>query len=372
MPSSANYWRALNRQLCNKEQPGGDEPIEGGQCPVKYNVDVTRQESNSFACALQTNTRRRTVFGPISDISLFKVPPIQATNQTWRIELTCYGQGTVPTASPVKVLVAEFLNVGTNCPDPKITDVQIARVDGLPDDCPGYVPGPPPPPGWNKPVVNNFTWITNNGDVINEGDLNLELGFAYINADFDIEIPVKIDVGGINFNANFNFDKGAFNIDFSRDITNNFGDRIVRRPDGDDRELPDSDDDAPDSDDDIEEDPDVIEDDESLDGDDEGESRIIAARVVVTSVNNKSIGELVQGRNPNIGIPNYGFVQFFIPTDGDEGGWTQDIAVKNKNMFIPCPWLDGATRVRGTPRPGVSWTIGVLRSKDSNKVTYPA
>lgn len=368
---SVNYWRALSRRVCNKEQPGEDPPIEGGQCPVQYNVTVTWTRSTGFSCTMAPQSVLRTVWGPITGLSIENLEPDEPVNPSWRIELTCFGNGPTPTAQPVKVLVSQFTNAGDSCPDPEIQDVSIARVDGLPDDCPGYIPPNPPPPGWNNIIINNFTWVNNEGDVINEGDLGLIFGFAYFNDSFDLDVPIKVDVGGINFNGTFNFDRGAFEFDFSRDIINNNGPPGLRPPDGPGGDAPPSLPGAPDSPDDIEPDPDVREDDDNEDGEDEGESRIVALRVVVTAVNNESIGTFIQRSNPDIAIPNYGYVQFFIPTGEGEGGWTADIPIKNANHFVPCPWPEGATNARGTARQGVSWTIQALRSKISTKITYP-
>lgn len=369
--SFVNLWKQLNRSACDRKDPPTDPPPEGGQCDnVRYNVTVTWDRSTGFSCTFQQNSITRTVWGQITDLTIERVPPIVSTNQTWRIDLVCRGAGTSPGAPGTKVLVSQFTNGGNSCRDPKIVDVQITRVDGL-TDCPGYLPPPPPAPGWNIINVNNFTWVDDSGDTVVE-DLKLTFGFAYINADLDIEMPVKVDVGGINFNGHFNFEKGAFEFDFG-DINFNFNrpdNPDVRQPDNDGRELPAPDPGTPDNPDDVEPDPDVIEDDEP-----EGEeivrtSTIAAIRVVVTDTGD-FVDELFQNKNPNIAIPNYGYVQFFIRTEVDAGGWTADIPVKNRNHYIECPSQFGALLVRGTPRPGVSWTIKAYRKITRDVVAFP-
>lgn len=371
LPSWANYWKALNRQLCNKDQPGGDDPWSGGGCDgVAYKITSVIQTYPSSACSpFLPSPRVNTLYGPIRAVYIAPDPtPISPTR--WSYYITARQ---TPTGPIVTDSYHAFSNPQLgNCPDPRLIDVDVVRLDGSPNqECDEQIlPPPPPPPGWNNIVINNFTWINNNGDVINEGDLNLEFGFAYLSADFDIEIPVKVDVGGINFNGTFNFDKGAFEIDFSRDVVNNININL-RRPDGDDRDLPDPLPDNPERPDDIEDDPDIIEDDEDDDAEEEGESRILAVRVVVSSVDNKSIGVFIQNKNPDIAIPNYGYIQFFIPTFDGEGAWSEDIPVKNANAFITCPWPDGATKVRGTPRAGVLWAIQALRANISTKIVFP-
>lgn len=368
--AAENYWRALGRKVCNKEDPGGPPPVEGGQCPgVRYKVEGAVKYKFNPACETTSPSFVGFVYGPISGL-FSRLRIISPGSEVFDAVAVAYETADAP--NPTEIVLGSFSRNNLECdPTSELVDVTISPPPGEVDDCPGYIPPPPPPPGWNQVIINNFTWINNAGDVVNEGDLNLEFGLAYINADLDLEMPVKIDVGGISFNGTFNFDRGAFEFDFSRDVVNNFGPPSPRPPDGADPNpgppLPNN----PDKPGDIEPDPDVDEGDDSGDGDDEGVDRIVAARVVVNSVNSESIGTFIQNRNPDIAIPNYGYIQFFIETEGGFGGWTADIPVKNANHFIPCPWPDGATNVRGTPRRGVLWGIQALRSSIPTKRIFP-
>lgn len=385
LPSATNFWRGLNRRVCDKDEPGGAPPGSGGQCPcVRYRVETNIERQTlqlpDNKCGVGTPVAgSRDVYGPVTSVFIRKT---NSSSTSWGIYAMCRGLttndpgGAGCRASIVERQLGTFSSSATGtdgpCPEPQLLSYRMIRIDGQPEqDCDREWNPPPPPRDWNKVVINNFTWITNNGDTINEGDANFEFGFAYIDLDADFKIPVKVDVGGISFNGNFNFDKGAFEFDFSRDIiNNNGGDVNIRNPDNDGRELPDSDPDAPDRIDDVEPDPDVIEDDEREDDDTVERSRIVAARVVVNQTGN-FVDELFQNRNPNIAIPNYGYIQFFIQTGETEGGWTADIPVKNKNHYIPCPVPEGALFVRGTPRNGVNWSIQAYRKRLEGKVTFP-
>lgn len=386
LPNQVPYWRALNRRLCDKPEPGGDPPPIGGQCPcVKYEIRATvRRYTLIFpdnVCGENTNAEiTREVWGEVENVYIQRVG---TTGNTWGVRAVCRGltvndpEGVGCKPSGVDRQLGTFNSsaLGTDgaCPEPELLNVEVVRSDGQPPEECDLLPLPPlpPPDGWNNVIINNFTWIDNSGNTVIE-NLGLTFGFAYFNDSFDLDIPVKVDIGGINFNGTFNFDRGAFNFDFSRNFAGDGGDLIIRLPGSGDITLPSPVDGSPDRGEEIEPDPNVDEDDDSGEDEEGGVSRIVAARVVVTAVNNKAIGTFFQQRNPDIAIPNYGYISFFIPTSGSEGGWTHDIPIKNANNFIPCPWEDGATAVRGTARDGVSWSIQALRKTVSTKVIYPA
>lgn len=75
------------------------------------------------------------------------------------------------------------------------------------------------------------------------------------------------------------------------------------------------------------------------------------------------VGTLFQGDNPDIAVPNYGYVNFLCRAGGFQGGWTPDQPVKNGRCFIPCPWDGGAYAVEGTPQPGVEWVLTPVYAK---------
>lgn len=384
--ANADYWRRLNKGLCDRNEPPGNPPPKGGGCAcVRYTISGIIK---AYTLVLPDNkcgprpdlTFTNQVYGPVTDVY---IEPISPTSVSWRIKAKCRGlvvndpDGSGCRPSEVIRTIGSFTSSyqGTEgtCPKPTYEVTSIVRTDGSPEQpCDDYyIPTPPPPPGWNKITINNFTWINEEGDsVVENADFNF--GFAYINADLDLEFPIKVDIGEISFNGKFNVDKGAFEFEFG-DINLNFGNPDkpdVRGPDNDGRELPDSDPDAPDRPDDVEPDPDVIEDDEPIGEEIVRTSTIRAVRVVVTNTGD-FVDELFQDRNPNIAIPNYGYIQFFIRTEEDAGGWTADIPVKNRNHYIECPSKFGALFVRGTPRKGVQWSIKAYREVTRDVIAFP-
>lgn len=90
--------------------------------------------------------------------------------------------------------------------------------------------------------------------------------------------------------------------------------------------------------------------------------RFIAVRVQATIPGNfpDSLSQIFQtGGNPDVWIPDLGLVQFQIETnpDGTNLAWGRDHRVKSQNQIIFTDSPYGAVNVRGTPRPGVSFTI---------------
>jgi len=80
----------------------------------------------------------------------------------------------------------------------------------------------------------------------------------------------------------------------------------------------------------------------------EPETRQLLRGVIVTVTNiPDDFGLIFQEGNPDIYIPNLGYVNFLIAT-GNVLSWSVDLAVKNRRCFIPCPWEGGALRVEGT------------------------
>lgn len=371
--SAYNYWRSMNRRLCDEPVDGPPPPPEEGQCDgVLYYLEFSLDKStNNSTCARQTVQVGAQGYGPIKSYRL-QQKFNQFGAESYDILVTWRGGNA---SNPVQErLFGNVTNSGSgSCPPIQILDVSIERPDGQPDDCGEPVLPGPPPPGWN--VVNNynFTWNDNSNNTVNEfGDFTF--GFAYVDVDNDLKIPVKVDVGGISFNGTFNVDLGGFSFDFGDDITNNYnGDNPdFRPPRGDDRILPPTLPGNPSNPGDVPDDPGLIDDRDDPDEDVRNESRIVAVRIVTTQVNNKAIGEVIQTYNPNIKIPDLGLVQFLVQTDETAGAWTEDIPVKSLNAFIPCPWPDGALDVRATPRQGVFWSIQALRKRDARRISFPA
>lgn len=196
----------------------------------------------------------------------------------------------------------------------------ITRVDGLPDNCGGSSPA-------GRPFIDlgvDVTYEDNSTNTVNEGG-NFRLFAPITNLSGEFSFPFNLDVGEINLNGEINF-----NGEVSFSPTFEFG--LGSEPDEPPVTVPDN--------------------------DPEGESseKIIGVKVYVTGNNNRFTTTIPQGVNPDILIPRAGSVQFLVMA-GQRKAWTADIPVKSAIAYIPCPTVDGALAVAGTPSVGVTWEL---------------
>lgn len=86
---------------------------------------------------------------------------------------------------------------------------------------------------------------------------------------------------------------------------------------------------------------------------------VIIAAIVTSTVDalETRASTIFQDDNPDLYVPTLGYISFSSRSDAGAVGWTNDIPVKNLRAYIPCPIVDGAGRVLGTPNEGVEWTI---------------
>lgn len=339
LPLTVSPLREAYRIACNREPPDPPPPgFTGGQCPILYTVNVqwVRKAVIAFQCV-----DSGTEFG-----QQFFVPgPIKGLT----VELSDGGAGLyiLHGAGGAQRRQVYFYTGTTECPAQfvsySITSVQ--PPPGVPDDCGDPEPViPPPAPNFN--ITNIDITYTNNDGL----DITIPAVFIFaranVNLKGEITVPVRLDFSGgrIQIGGDYNLNTGDINLNFGNSNYNRNG---LPNPDGyePDPTLPDV---PPDVPDDVPNPPR----DES-----EGETtRILRACIVTTSVVPNDITEIFQSSNPNIFAPNLGYVQFAINVNG-RIAWTSDIPVKNKRNFIVVPWEGGATQVRGTPRPGVTWVI---------------
>lgn len=332
-----NRW--LYRQFCNAEPPAGPEPpFTGGQCPTLYAVRVDGTVNRPApASPLTYDYTIANIVGPIS--------AIRVTTRGGDIVFEVLAQPNTPNPDGdyTETLFANAVPNGFTIGEYTLTGPN--RQDGLADDCGDPPPDvPPPEPGYNDIDID----IEYSPDI--GPDITVPVNFIFapvrVNIRGEATIPINIDVGGVNAYVN-----GEFNLN-TGDITFNFGNRNYGSHD-----KPNPDDYRPD--DDIPNNPDDVPDDVTIplpdDTPDDPATVIRAVIVTVTEVPN-TVSTIIQDDNPDIYAPNLGYVQFAIPI-GRSLSWTSDIPVKNKRNFIPCPWDGGALDVRGTPRPGVEWTL---------------
>lgn len=352
-PARTAVRNAIASQFCNKPPIPEPPVIPGGQCEGdSYQVLYTRiirrwgvsadEISDGIEGILGKVTGANTVIiggGPGYDkVSLQITSSSEPPHNTASVNVYRTFAGTLP--SSVKYIINEIRNVsnpGRDC-------------GNLPTNRDPYQPG-------------DFTFNVNIDYTDNAGDnytipIVGVIGLAYIDADLNLNVPVNIK---LNPTANFNFNN-KFNFDVNLNINTGGAKFAPPYPNGSPPPRPTA---PPNSNPynfnpsaplpsfppDVPEPP--------GDKPDQPKPRVIRA-VVVTVTDLEpgiNVGTLYQDDNPDIAIPNYGYVSFFGITGSVGGAWTADIPVKNKRTLIPCEWLGGAYKVAGTPRLGVSWTL---------------
>jgi hypothetical protein len=343
---------AAYRTACNREPPPNpNSQFTGGQCAVNYTLTIQFKRYNIVAgsCTLGgfESSLQTSVLGPIAR---WEVVPESGSSRLRII----HGPGgsltrNVTTANTCNGVYQAFQN---------ISFTSLARADGLPDNC-GDPPTvtPTPTPGYNT-TVTNITY-TNNYNTNITLPVTLIFAKAALNIKGELNIPVRIDLGGVNLQigGNINLNTG--------DITINYGNPNYSR-----NGLPNPDCFEPDPT--IPDPPTGVPDDVPVPPSSESEpdtSRLLRGCIVTTSIIPDDISLIYQTGNPNITAPNLGYVSFAINVNG-KVAWTSDIPVKNARNFIVCPWEGGAAEVRGTPRPGVTWTITPVYALIEDAVSF--
>lgn len=322
--------RQIRRQLCdNPREP--EIPSGGaGECVgVEYDIVATaectyfRPEFTGIPPRVYIGVYTARIVGPLSTVT-----PIIPGDRVGGL-----GTSAAPPLSFSRDgsnnAVGSFVGsdpegIQKNQGDNQVTGVfqyeSITRVDGEPDDCGGSNPN-------GRPFVDldvDVTYEDNSTTIVNEGG-NFRLFAPITNINGELSFPFNLDVGELNLNGEINFNG---EVNFSP--TFEFG--LGSEPDDPPGAIPPN--------------------------DPEGESseKIIGAKVYVTGNNNRFTTTIPQGVNPDILIPRAGSVQFLVMA-GQRKAWTEDIPVKTAIAFIPCPTVDGALAVAGTPSLGVTWQI---------------
>lgn len=341
--------RMVYRNVCNREPPPLPEPIvPGGQCvdvPYKYQLSF-EWEGNAYGTnwipVTIDNFNKPNIRGRIS------FPQISGGTGDWRLTFTAGN---------------EIINVfqhtsGGSTGYRNIRFDQIYRADGLPDDC-GVVPAPVPPPAPNynteNTTVNYNDYSNNSVDV----DLNITIGSPQLRIDGDVNIPVRIfsPDTNIEIGGSFSVNDPTFNFNFG---DNNYA--PSPSPNGSDYGTPA---DPPECPVDV---PTPIPPTDPSEPEPETRRTIRGVLVTVTEIGESS-SVIFQEDNPNIYIPNLGFIQFLCQV-GNSAAWTVDMPVKNRRHLIQCPWDGGAIAVRGTPRSGVSWVLTEIYAVEEDKVSF--
>lgn len=335
-----NLWR---RALCDTDAPPSNPPPwTGGQCAFFYNVTYRRAfTQNSTGVEVDQNVNFPSpVVGPVS--RRFR----QVGDN--RIMDIVNGLGNVVGSPSINSTTntIEFFDIISTTP-----------TNGQPDTCGNPPPEYPPltPPDVTIPRDIPYT----NSDGV---DVTIPVVFVFARAQIDVDanviIPFTLNLSPmLNITGNLNVD-GTVNFNFG-------GGTATTRPKdprkGDCGDISEPSDPVPTDPTDSEQPPQP---------DREREEVIKGVLVTVTSLSNERASLIVQSDNPDIYAPSLGHVQFLCRIGDTSAAWTSDQPVKNRRNLIPCPWADGAIAVRGTPQPGVTWTLTPIRGYAGVPVDY--
>lgn len=339
------------RYLCNREPPAlPAPPFIGGQCPVLYSVQVKWDYHINDNPAERSLTDNFQALGPIRGV----IHRIEGPN------VICKVLGAITASNPSgeyqcfeSLGLAAFPGYALR----SIRILSVARIDGQPDICGNPAPVPEPPDENYRQRDINITYQDNSQTNI---DLtgNFTFGSPTINLRGELTIPVRIDIGDINIpiKGELNINNPEITLDF-RNI--NYG--PSSQPNPDNYRSPD---DTPPNPPDVPDD--VIP--PSPDDPEDESRRVIRGVIVTTTEIPEDFGVIFQDLNPDIYIPNLGYINFQIAV-GPVTAWTVDLPVKNLRCFIPCEWEGGAISVRGTPRSGVVWILSEVYATE-DEVNY--
>lgn len=358
-----NLPRTIQKLICNN--PPIDPyvpPFQGGQCPVKYNINWTARDK-PIDDVVRNTSGITPVWGPVLGFSYVTDPGYSRPN---RYQVQCFGSAnnTAPTSSPVFLDITSSIYASTRNPLFAVTITSVVRQDGQPDNCgnPPPITAPPFNPGDN--ITNITTNYTDNfGNNVN---LTVPIAIGYfhvdINGNFNIPFNVQVDPT-LNITGNINLGDGGITFNFGGDGNGN-KDLPDPRPDpqpGDKQPVNPPPPQPPDTGKPKPPDPDKKQE----------QNVIVGALVTTLSIDTPEIGEIFQDvDNPQIFIPDLGLIYFRIDVAGSSG-WTTDIKIKNRQQYVPCPELAGAIDVAGTPRPGVNWVITPVYDKKRLPVEFP-
>lgn len=345
----------IARQICNRnENPPPPQPqFVGGQCNgVIYRVVIDIIADNDGPgrpcreVPLSLSYRR---WGPVQNIRLSN-PGIGSCGEGFR-DIEFFDRGDVNTDPPTSPL--QWRAIFTNIVIRRIVSITVTRPDGQPDNCgnpPSTIPETPPD-GFTQIVDITFDSPT--------GPVSIPVTFAFFNAfldaSFNLQIPVTFTFDNtVNFNAIFDVQTGDLVIQFFPYNSPPPGQPPQRPP-----QLPPGSG-GPNQNETLEPPPPPPPGPEFEDEDlppEPTQNRLIrAVAVTVLSDDNDRTIIFQDGGNPDILVPDIGMVQFKVLI-GRSVFWTINQRVSNIRAIIPCEWEGGAIEVRGTPRPGIIWTL---------------
>jgi hypothetical protein len=309
----ADAANTFNRLVCNSSDDAEEDfpspPFTGGQCPVNYRVKTFNLVTFNDNSTVTLESGEFIVLGPITGLG--SAPGGDA----------CGGGDDLAAG----VFGANGFTV-TGCPGgaKSITAIGFSlleRVDNQPDNC-----GDPPPdfPPIGPINVGPFN-ITYNDDGDTEVTVPIALVFApvTISANGTVSIPVTIDVGGIEFSANFDLFPDAEITFFPNGLFGSPG--------------------TPDN-------PEIIDPEPGSEGQEEPEDEPILDEMIIGVVVRSAkdgltrSSEVDQDALPTLYAPRLGNVSFRVRS-GSITSWTPAQPIQFADQHIPCPWPYGAIDV---------------------------
>lgn len=286
-------------------------PFEGGQCAgVNYQINWS-WSAGSFNSGPQQTQRT----GPLS-----------FSRAGTGSEDCGPGGGTYNVFTVIDGTGSSPVSLAAGC-QATLNSLTATRLDGLPDDC-----GNPPPETIPPPIDIDFDI-----DVTYQPDFGVEItapitvNFKPTTNNFDgrVSFPFEFNLGGIDFNGSLSFDP-EINVRINPPL------RVPRGTGQPTDTLP------------PQTDPQPVEPAEF--------DRIIIGVAVQSTVNGEQqFTSITQTGQPSILAPRVGSIKFAYSI-GIATFWSSDIDVKGANVFIPCPFSQGADAVVVSPAPGVAVT----------------
>jgi len=315
----------LRRKLCSDDpanDPQPEVPFTGGQCAgTIYQIEWTINDPGN-----PPNNQINDRPGPLS---LSRALNPDDTSEGCPEGLSFNRYTMLSGGTP--------LGLGSGC-GVTVTNIVITPLFGGPDNCGDPDPEPPGPPG---DITYEGPDITYNidGDTTITVPISFIFSPAYVNLDGSINVPVKFDVGGVDFNGEISVSP-EFNFEFNPGGIGT-GPGTVDDPDGIGEPGEPSD---------------------PVDDPEEGTLPIVGVLVYSDIDPDASPSGILFPGGPNIYAPRVASVQFLIKT-ADSTGWTPDQDVKNLECYVPCPAPQGAIAVRVSPMPGVQSRFSAVRGK---------
>lgn len=355
--AAAGATLAYNR-YCNRPLPEDAFPqpqFTGGQCDAEYTVSVTWSSTlNGNPFDTQTNTITN-VRGAVKRIERF------TSGSTVGLRLVGGQSG-----NPGGITYYSVITYGNGIPNgfdfSSFVINSVTRNGGGADNC-GNPPSQIPviEPGDN--VVNtDVTYVNNEGDTITV-PIVLAFGYASVNVDGRLEIPVNIQADlevPVNVDATLDLETGDLNINFGDSTLPPGGSYGCNAPTIPDPDIPDLPPDLPPS--------------NPLDpGEPASPERrkILRGCIVTTTVIGGKETVIFEDSNPDIYAPALGYINFLVQS-GNKTAWTGDIPVKNVRQIIECPWPEGAIQVAGTPRFNNEFQITPIYIQQSVLPQFPS